>query len=154
MALLKGLLATTIGLVSVLLFCGSMSGVVERGSEEFYSLSGTEFMLGRGWTCIIWFIMFLFLAFFVAFVFLYLKGGLNISLLTLFGVLHTGVLFLVFRCKAYLVGIILLACIVGIYIYLSMQIVRKKPKFVFLSLPYLIWLSYLFSVLYSVVLTN
>lgn len=154
MALLKGLVACTVGLVSVLVFCGSVSGIVERGAADFYLLQGSEPMMDRFWTCVVWFVFFLYLTFFVALVVLKLKKPLVFVLCITWGILHTTCVLCVFYFKILYLGLISLTLVIGIYIYLAFRLSKVMPKLSWAFLPYLVWLGYLFSILYAVTALN
>ena len=151
MTLLKGLVACAVGLFSVILFCGSVSGVVEGGVSEFYALHGSV-LLNRVLFCAVWFIFFLFLALFVGVFILNFSGFFDYLLLFVWGALHTLVPVLTYQYSEYLSSLILLLLIILIYLWFLWRFLRKLPKITLLFLPYLGWLGYLFAILYSITL--
>ena len=154
MAILKVMIAWTVGLVGVLLFCGSVSVTVSDGAESFYSLLGAEIMLSRVVVCVIWLVFFLYLAFFVSLVLLKLRKTVYYIVLSVFGLLHTACVLCVFTFSAYALALLCLVLIVFSYLFLSYALLKKLVKFAPVFLPYLMWLTYLFVVLYKILLLN
>lgn len=154
MAILKGLIAWTAGLVGVLAFCGSVSGIVEEGAESFYALTGAEMMLSRGLTCVIWLVMFVYLAFFFSFVFIYLKRPIYIVVSVVFLALHSACCLCLFKFSIPFLALCCLVLITCIYSYIAYKLLKKLPKFAIIFLPYLLWLTYLFVVLYKILIIN
>lgn len=151
MTLLKGLVASAVGLFSVIMFCGSVSGVVLGGVSEFYALYGS-ILPSRVLFCTIWFVFFLLLALFIGIFILNFSSFLDYALLFIWGVLHTFVVILTFKFSEYLFALVLLFLIIIIYLWFLWRFLRKSPKITLLFLPYLGWLGYLFAILYSITL--
>jgi len=154
MAILKVMIAWTVGLVGVLLFCGSVSVAVSSGAELFYSLSGSEIMLPRTAVCVVWLAFFLYLAFFVALILLKLRKPVYLISLFVFGLLHTACAICIFVLSAYALGLLCLVLVAVLYLFLSYALLKKLTKFALVFLPYLVWLTYLFAVLYKILLLN
>ncbi len=154
MTLLKGLIVFAFGLVGVIFFCGSVSGVVERGANVVYALFGAKVLLPDVVISVVWFAFFVYLAVFVGVYLLVVKDGKSGLLLPLFGFLHSVVPFCIFFWGLYLVSLCLFAVLIVLYLYFCKKLVKRSVRFIFLVLPYLLWLSYLFVALYVLTLLN
>lgn len=152
MTLLKGLVASAVGLFCVLIFCGSISGVVQSGIAEFYSING-EFLMDKRLFSTIWLVCFLFLAVFIG-IYVLTFSGWEYCPLFVWCALHTLIPVLVFKFSEILLSLVLLFVVIGLYVYFLVRISTKKPKIVLFFLPYLGWLTYLFVILYSISLLN
>lgn len=151
---LKGLLGAGIGLFGVLVFCGSVSGVVISGREWIYSLNGSALLLPSGIMSLVWFIMLSLLVLFFTVNFVDGITKKKTLLFLLLGFLHTASVFALFFFHMPTLSLFMILGISCIYIWLFSGVRTSNRGFFIPNLLYFLWICYLLAVNYSLVILN
>lgn len=154
MKALKGLLGIGVGLLGVLIFCGSVSGIAVKERGWIYSVNGSAFLLPPTAMSICWFVM---MGILVMVFTLYVTEGINLKksiYFLLLGLMHTLSALFLFLLHSPLLSLVAILAISILLILLFLARKRAYGWFFVIFLIYFLWICYLFAINWIIVVLN